>query len=134
MHLDAGLVRIALALWLVVGLALTTGRARLRQDGEALWLEAHLAAPGRARPLVNLGVLADERGDKAAARRWFAAAAASDDREGRLLGRVNGLLLDYEEGRVDAAREELARVRQEFGPFRSYRDVRDRIWPAPPSH
>lgn len=116
--------------WLAVGALLTAGRASLWTSPEGLWLEAHRRAPARMRPVVNLGVLADERGDRRRARAWFELAGRSDDREGRLLGKVNLLLLDYEDGRVAEARRAFSLVLDEYGYFRSYPEVRRRVWPG----
>jgi protein O-mannosyl-transferase len=46
-------------------------RARVWADPRLLWAEAARLAPGSARPLINLGVMAAERGDAAEAGRLF---------------------------------------------------------------
>ncbi len=46
-------------------------RARLWSDPRLLWEEARLRAPDKARPLINLGVMAAERGDRQAAAAFF---------------------------------------------------------------
>src|SRR6267154_1302410 len=55
-------------------------RSRLWADPVLLWEEAARRAPSKTRPLVNLGVLAAERGDTSSAARFFERAVAAGPR------------------------------------------------------
>jgi len=71
--------------WLALGVALV--RNGEPDAARAAWERAATLRPGWAAPLVNLARLALRSGDRAAARKWAALAAAAGDAEGRDLAR-----------------------------------------------
>ncbi|HEX9427548.1 MAG TPA: tetratricopeptide repeat protein [Candidatus Polarisedimenticolia bacterium] len=69
-------------------------RSRLWADPVLLWEEAARRAPSKTRPLVNLGVLAAERGDTSSAARFFEKAVAAGPRDAEALFNRARLRLD----------------------------------------
>ncbi len=74
-------------------------RARIWADPVRLWDEAARRAPGKARPLVNLGVLAAEQGDLALAGDLFDRAVAAEPRSPEALFNRARLRLDRGDAR-----------------------------------
>ncbi len=107
--LPAGLVVLLLAPALAA-------RARLWSDPQRLWQEAARLAPAKARPLINLGVIAAESGRRVEAAGLFERAVALEPSNGDALfnraklrldaGDIKGALADLE----TAARPSQARV------------------------
>jgi tetratricopeptide (TPR) repeat protein len=76
-------------------------RARLWGDPRLLWEEAARLGPSLARPLINLGVMAAERGDRGAAADLFDRAIALEPRNAEAL--FNRARLRLDAGRVEQA-------------------------------
>jgi Tfp pilus assembly protein PilF len=68
---DSLLPAAACAILVALLAPLLLARARLWSDPRLLWEEARRRAPDKARPLINLGVMAAERGDRQAAGALF---------------------------------------------------------------
>jgi tetratricopeptide (TPR) repeat protein len=86
-HLVAGLLIALLAPAMVL-------RARVWADPVRLWEEAARLAPGKARPLINLGAIAAERGDLERAGDLFSRAIALEPRNAEALFNRGKLRLD----------------------------------------
>lgn len=82
-----------------------TVRARLWSHPDALWEEAARRYPERARPLINLGVNAAERGDYPRAAGFFDRAVSLEPRAAEAL--YNRGLLRLDQGNLDAALRDL---------------------------
>jgi len=96
--MPAALVALALA-------PLLGARARIWSDPQRLWEEAARLAPRKARPLMNLGVLAAARGDRARAGELFDRALALEPANGETL--FNRAKLRLDKGDVGGARTDL---------------------------
>ncbi len=96
--LPAALVALALA-------PLLGARARVWSDPRRLWEEAARLAPRKARPLMNLGVLAAARGDRARAGELFDRALTLEPANGETL--FNRAKLRLDKGDVGGARADL---------------------------
>ena len=84
---------------------LLLGRSRLWADPVRLWEEARRRAPDKARPLINLGVIAAERGERDAAGRYFDRVILLEPRNPEALYNRGRLRLDR--GDVRGAAEDL---------------------------
>lgn len=73
---------------------LLLARARLWADPRLLWEEARRRAPDKARPLINLGVLAAERGDRERAAGYFDRVVLLEPRNAEALYNRGKLRLD----------------------------------------
>ena len=94
----AGLIAALVVALLAPALA---ARARLWSDPGHLWEEAATRAPHKARPLINLGVMAAERGDLATAQRLFDEAVEREPANAE--ARFNRGKLHRDAGRHDQA-------------------------------
>jgi tetratricopeptide (TPR) repeat protein len=74
-------------------------RARVWADPIRLWDEAARLAPGKARPLINLGVVAAEKGDRTGARDFFSRAITLEPQNAEALFNRGKLHLDSGEYR-----------------------------------
>lgn len=128
-------LKVVIAAWLALSLVLTASRAGLWRDEQRLWLEAHAQSPAKLRPLVNLGALAQDRGDLEQARLWYEQVVAtaparplSERREGLLVARLNVILLEHRLGDADRARQQFTELLAEYPTFRARDEVRRRLW------
>jgi Flp pilus assembly protein TadD len=97
----------AAILALLLGPALHS-RARVQADPRRLWEEAARSAPRKARPLINLGVLAAERGDLATAGALFERAVALEPANAEALYNRGKLRLEASDAQGAAADLEAA--------------------------
>jgi len=118
--------RLGFLVWVCALAALTAWRTPIWRDEVALWTESAARAPDKPRSAVNLGVLAQQRGDRQEARRQYLIAEALVERGTRrcreredtwVYTTFNLATLDLIEGRYTDASQRARAILTQFPAF-----------------